>query len=678
MKKILPIILFMNLFAVSVVTAKRAQTVDDMWAMKRIQDIALSPDEQNIAFSVTEYNMENNTEQTDIWLCTAAGDNIRRLTKSPFNDISPQWLPDGSAILFLSDRNGAMQIYTLYLSGGEAGQITHLPVDIESFIISPNGNKFAFTATIFAETKSLQESAMLDQEKETSKVKAKIIDHLFFRYWDHWTDGKRTHIFICNADGSNVIDLTPGEYDAPPLDLGSIQDFVFSPDGRELAFVSNLDPMPAVTPNNDVFVVPVSGGKANKISGENTAVDNCPRYSPDGKLIVYKAMKRPGFESDQYEILLYNRETGSRISLTESFDRIPDEIIWSPDSKLIYFNAEDLGRKKIYSLDIKTGGIKTIVTEHFNTGINIGTSDKVLYFKQQAVNMPDEIFKVNSKNQIEQITFLNKPLLDQLVMNPVEDYWFDSFDGKKAHCLLLKPPFFDPDKKYPLIFLIHGGPQGMWSDDYHYRWNASMFAAPGYIVAMVNFRGSHGYGQDWCDLVSKDWGGGPYKDLMTGLDFILEKFSFIDKNKIAAAGASYGGYMVNWIATHNDRFRALVSHSGPFDLRSKYGATEELWFPEWELGGTPYENPELYEKWSPSFYVENMKKYKTPTLVIHGQYDYRVAVTQSFQMFTALQRMGVPSRLLYFPDESHFITKPQNAKLWWSEIFAWINKWINS
>ncbi len=263
-------------------------------------------------------------------------------------------------------------------------------------------------------------------------------------------------------------------------------------------------------------------------------------------------------------------------------------------------------------------------------------------------------------------------------MNPVEDYWFESFDGQKAHCLLLKPPFFDPDKKYPLIFLIHGGPQGMWNDDYHYRWNASMFAAPGFVVAMINFRGSHGYGQAWCDLVSKDWGGGPYNDLMTGLDSLLENFTFIDKNKIAAAGASYGGYMINWIATHNDRFKALVSHSGPFDLRSKYGATEELWFPEWELDGTPYENPELYEKWSPSYYVENMKKYKTPTLVIHGQYDYRVAVTQSFQMFTALQRMNVPSRLLYFPDESHFITKPQNAKLWWSEIFAWVNKWINS
>jgi len=678
MKKSLSILLILILLSVPFAAAKRAQTVDDMWAMKRIKDMTMSPDENKIAFSVTEYDMQNNSGQTDIWLCTTDGEKTKRLTTSPFNDISPQWLPDGSGILFLSDRNGTMQIFKLCLSGGEAVQITRLPVDIESFIISPKGDKFAFTSTIFADAKDLEESAARDNAIQSSKIKARVIDFLLFRYWDHWTGGKRTHVFVCNADGSNVIDLTPGEYDAPPLDLGSAQDYVFSPDGRELAFVSNTGPMPALTTNNDVFTVPVSGGEAKKISGDNQAVDNSPRYSPDGKYIAYKAMKRPGFETDQYEILLYNRETGLRKSLTESFDRTPDELIWSPDSKTLYFNAEDQGRKKIYSLEIKTGKIETIVSDHYNRGLIIGPSGENLYFKQQAVNMPDEIFMVNSKHQVEQITYLNKSLLDQLEMNPVEDYWFESFDGKKAHCILLKPPFFDPDKKYPMIFLIHGGPQGMWSDDYHYRWNASMFAAPGYVVAMINFRGSHGYGQDWCDLVSKDWGGGPYNDLMTGLDFILENFSFIDENKIAAAGASYGGYMINWIATHNDRFKALVSHSGPFDLRSKYGATEELWFPEWEFDGTPYENPELYEKWSPSYYVENMKKYKTPTLVIHGQYDYRVAVTQSFQMFTALQRMNVPSRLLYFPDESHFITKPQNAKLWWNEIFAWINKWINS
>jgi len=678
MKKTFTIILLLYLFTVPYASAKRAQTVEDMWTMKRIKDIALSPDEKQIAFSVTEYNMEKNSGQTDIWLTSSTGGNTKRLTTNPGNDLSPKWLPDGSAVLFLSDRNGSRQIYSLPLSGGEAVQMTHLPVDIESFIISPQGNRFAFTASVFADAKNLQESADLDKQRDAATVKAKVIDHLLFRYWDHWTDGKRTHVLVCDTDGSNVIDLTPGEHDAPPLDLGSVQDFVFSPNGRELAFVSNHDPVPAITTNNDVFIVPVSGGETKCITDVNNAVDNSPRYSPDGKYIAYKAMKRPGFENDQYEIILYNRETGSRKSLTESFDRSPKEIVWSPDSKTLYFNAEDQGRSKIYSLDIKTKSIETLVSEHFNTGLNIGTSGRILYFKQQAVYMPDEIFKVNSKQQVEQLTFLNKPLLDQLEMNPVEDYWFESFDGQKAHCLLLKPPFFDPNKKYPLIFLIHGGPQGMWSDDYHYRWNASMFAAPGYVVAMVNFRGSHGYGQAWCDMVSKDWGGGPYNDLMTGLDFLLENFNFIDKNKIAAAGASYGGYMINWIATHNDRFKALISHSGAFDLRSKYGATEELWFPEWEFNGTPYESPELYEKWSPSYYVENMKKYKTPTLVIHGQYDYRVTVTQSFQMFTALQRMDVPSRLLYFPDENHFITKPQNAKLWWSEIFAWINKWINT
>ncbi len=365
MKKTVTIILVLYLLTVPFASAKRAQTVDDMWAMKRIKDIALSPDEKKIAFSVTEYDMEKNSGQTNIWLTFTDGDKTKRLTTSPLNDISPQWLPDGSGILFLSDRNGSMQIYKLSLSGGEAVQLTNLPVDIESFILSPSGDKFAFTAAIFADAKSLQESAMLDKTKKTSKVKAKVIDHLLFRYWDHWTAGKRSHIFACNADGSNVIDLTPGQYDAPPLDLGSAQDYVFSPDGQELAFVSNIDPMPAVTTNNDVFVVPVSGGEAKKISGDNKAVDNSPRYSPDGKYIAYKAMKRPGFENDQYEILLYNRETGSRISFTESFDRTPDEMIWAPDSKTLYFNAEDQGRKKISKPKASKRLFRNIITQDY-------------------------------------------------------------------------------------------------------------------------------------------------------------------------------------------------------------------------------------------------------------------------------------------------------------------------
>ncbi len=671
---------FVLLLMLQTVSAeKRAMTVEDMWSMQRIGDVALSPDGSQLAFALTHYDMEKNAGHSEIWTLPTTGGKAHQLTQHKESSSLPRWMPDGSAITFLSSRNGTSQIYALPIDGGQAHQLTNVPVDIDDYIISPDGKRIAFSAKVFASAASLEQSAEMDRERENSPVKARIIDHLLFRSWNRWTDGKRTHVFVCDLKGEHVVDVTPGEYDAPPLDLGGKQDYVFSPDGLELAFVSNHTDTPAANTNNDIFLVPVAGGDAINLTYENKAVDNQPIYSPDGAFILYRAMSRPGFEADQYELVLYNRETGKRTILTESIDMSPDEVIWSPDSKTIYFNGHEKGRDPIYALDVKSQKLTKLVSDNVNSSLMISPDGGTLYFKKQSNIMPHELFACDVKNkEIRQLSTINQDLLGQLELNPTEEFWYASFDGAKVHGLLIKPPFFDPTKKYPLMFLIHGGPQGMWSDDFHYRWNTSMFASPGYIVVAINPRGSKGYGQEWCDAVSRDWGGAPYKDLMAGLDYVLDTFDFIDENKLAAAGASYGGYMVNWIATHTDRFDVLVSHAGVFDLRSKYGATEELWFPEWEFGGTPYENPELYEKWSPSYYVKNFKDYKTPTLVIHGQGDYRVPVTQAFQMFTALQRMEVPSRLIYFPDETHFVTKPQNAKLWWTEIFSWIEKWINN
>lgn len=671
------LVLFVFLSATAIALA-RPMTVEDMWAMKRIGDVQLSPDGRRLAFAMTQYDMQKNSGKTDIWLLSATGGEPKQLTWADKSSSSPRWKPDGSGIAFLSSRSGVQQIYFLPINGGEARQMTNFPVDIENFAWSPNGEQFVFQATVFADAATLQESAERDKQRGGSKVQARIIDHLFFRSWNRWTDGKRTHVFVCKTDGSDPVDVTPGEFDAPPLDLGGHQDFVFSPDGSHVAFVSNHSQMPAANTNSDIFVVSTLGGESKNITVENKAVDNQPLYSPDGVHMVYRAMKRPGFEADQYDLLLRNLKTGDSDVLTADLDLSPDEVLFSPDGKTLYFNAEEKARVTIYSLEIKSHKVKKLVAENVNKNLIISPDGRTLYFKKESNVMPSELFALDlKKGSLKQLSFVNQQRLEQLDMNPIEDFWFTSFDGKKAQGFLVKPPDFEAGKKYPLIYLIHGGPQGMWSDDFHYRWNTSMFAAPGYVVAAVNFRGSKGYGQAWCDAVSKDWGGGPYKDLMAGLDYVLDAYTFIDKEKIAAAGASYGGFMINWIAGHTGRFKALVSHDGVFDQRSMYGGTEELWFPEWEFGGTPYENPELYEKWSPSTYAANFAKYKTPILIIHGQHDFRVPVTQGMQLFTAMQRMGVPSRLLYFPDETHFVTKPQNAKLWWSEVFAWIGKWIH-
>jgi len=668
--------LFLLTFIATSAADKRAMTVEDLWAMERIGEVQLSPDGSQLVFELTRYSMEKNSGITSLWLLSTRGGEPRCLTSTETSSRMPRWTPDGAAISFLSSRNGKSEIYLLPLNGGEPSVLTDFPLDIESYIWSPNGHRLAFTAVVNPQATGIEESAAWNKAAQESAVKAYIVDQLLFRTWNQWIVNKKNHVFICDALGKNYRDMTPGDYNSPPLDLTGLQDYVFSPNSEMLAFVSNRTAMPAANTNNDIFLI-LDENNEICLTADNEAVDNFPIFSPDGNLLAYKAMKRPGFEADEYDIKIYDLRNKSVISLTDHFDLSPEEMIWSPDGKTILFNAEERGREPIYRIDLSSRKIEKLISDHMNSSLMISPDGKTLYFKRQSSIMPNELFAMDlAKRAIRRLSFINQPLLSELELYAVEDFTFTSFDGQQAHGFLVKPPFFDPQNKYPLIYLIHGGPQGMWADDFHYRWNTELFASRGYVVAAVNFRGSKGYGQEWCDAVSKDWGGGPYQDLMSGLDYLVQNYSFIDANKVAAAGASFGGYMINWIATQTDRFKALVSHAGAFDLRSKYGSTEELWFPEWEFGGTPYEQPELYEKWSPSVYVENWRKFSTPTLVTHGERDYRVPVNQALQMFTALQRMGVPSRLIVFPDEDHFVSKPQNARLWWNEVFDWIERWI--
>jgi len=656
-------------------TERSPITFDDFIQIKRVSDPQFSPDGQHIAFVMTVMDKAKNTSNSDIWIISAKGEKPWQLTSSPEADFNPRWSPDGKTIAFISTRKGSPQIWMIDPRGGEAYQLTAISTGATGVIWSPTGKHLAFTSSVYPDCDTDECNEKKNKARDESPVKAQVIDELLYRHWNAWREGKRSHVFIVAADGGEPRDVTPGDFDTPPISLGSGHDYAFSPDGKEICFVRNTDPelKMAIGTNNDLFLTPLEGGTISKLT-ENRANDNCPHYSPDQKHIAYRAMARPGFEADKYSLIIYDRQTKTTKNLTEKLDASVGEIHWAEDSSALYITYGQKGRTTLARISLKDGSIETILEGHTFRSVGISGDATQAVLLKQAMHQPPEIYALDLKTKsIKSLTQINTQLTAKLLLNQAEEFWFQGAAEAKVHGFLLKPPGFDPQKKYPLLMLIHGGPQGAFNDDFHFRWNAQMFATPGYVVATINFHGSTGYGQAFTDSISGDWGGKPYEDIMLGLDHLHAQYEFIDRDKTAAAGGSYGGYMVNWIEGHTDRFDCLISHAGVFDLRSMHGATEELWFPEWDLRGTPWSNAESYSKWSPSFYVQN---FKTPCLVIHGQLDFRVPVTQGFQLFTSLQRKGIPSKLLYYPDEGHFVLKPQNAELWWKTIHDWLAQYL--
>ena len=650
---------------------KRAVTFDDLISFGRVFDPQISPDGKTAAFVITWQLREENKSSSNIYLTGIKGENFRQLTNAKGDNNSPRWMPDGKTIAFISTRDGESQIWTISIAGGEAKKISHITTEASGLVVSPDGKWFAFSSDVYPECLNEDCNAKRREAAEKSKVKAKLFTSLPYRVWNAWKDGKRSHLFVMPADGGKAVDLTPGEYDIPPIDLGGNWDYAFSPDSKEIAFTRNPDTLVAISTNNEIYIVPVTGGTPKNISN-NPANDSQPLYSPDGKYIAYRMMRRAGFESDRRELVLYERASGKRINLTDTFDYRVDDVVWSPDSKSLFFNADDKGNVSIFHATVPDKKISTILDKGVNASLQLTPDGQTMIMARETMSLPAELFSIERDgSDLKQITFINEEKLSRLEMNSRESFWFDGAEGTRVQGLFLKPPFFSMNSKYPLIFLVHGGPQEQWRDEFHYRWNAQMFASRGYAVVMINPRGSTGYGQKFTDEISKDWGGKVYEDLMRGLDYVLRTYSCIDSNRMAAAGASFGGYMMNWILGHTDRFRCIVSHDGVFNPASAYGTTEELWFNEWEFGGTPYKNPELFKKWSPMEFVQN---FKTPTLVIHGQLDYRLDVSEGFQLFTALQRQGVKSKMLYFPDEYHFVVKPQNSELWYKTVLDWIDE----
>lgn len=648
----------------------KAMTAKDLVGSVAVSDPQISPDGRQVAFVVRQARIPQNDGFANLWVVPMDGGQARRLTTTDKSDSGPIWSPDGRHLYFVSSRKGSPAIWRVPAAGGEPEAVGGTALGVGGpLVFSPRGDRILFGGKAYPQCKDDPCNDREAKRRAGSKVVAELYDRLLYRHWNHWRHGKVNHIFALTLAGRRVADLTPGPHDAPPISLGGSPDYAVSPDGREVCFVKNTEAQVATSTNNDLFVMPAGGGNARRIT-PNKANDHSPAYSPDGRFLAYLAMRVPRYEADRLRLVLYDRRARTHRILTEDFDRSIHEFVWSPDGQGLYFTADDRGYVPIFGVKIAGGAVQRLVEKVHAQHLRVAPDGKSLVFVSQATHLPTEIYRASVEGgEPTRLTTLQRDFVERVRMHPVEHLWYAGAGGKQIHALVIKPPDFRPGRRYPMVVMIHGGPQGMSGDSFHPRWNAQLFAAPGYVLLMPNFHGSTGYGQDFTDAIGGDWGGKPYEDVMKSVEAAAKRFNFIDPKRVCAVGASYGGYLVNWIGTQTTRFRCLITHAGVYDLQSKYGTTEELWFPEREFQGTPWTNPEMYRRWSPSTHVA---RWKTPTLVIHGQHDYRVTVGQGMQLFTALQRQGVPSQFLYFPDENHFVQKPQNRLLWWKTMHQFL------
>ena len=717
------------------VRAKRPMTFEDLQKMKRLGDTAVSPDGKWLAYSVTTVNLDQNTKTAELWIqpiATSSGTSSepQKIAVAQPGDSGLQFASANKRILFLSARSGSQQIWTADFDPATGAtsnpkKLTTIATEADNALWSPDGNSIVFTSTVYPDCPAITTADAATGDKcnsdrdaalAASKVKAQIFTHLLYRHWDHYTGEKRSHLFLLTLASGALRDLTPNDpHDVPPFSLEGGGGFAISPDGKELAFTENIDPEPAISVSAKIFTLDLTNPSAKPVAISTSAGGNFnPTYSPDGKYIAWRSQARAGYESDKFRLVLYDRAAKAIKDLLPKFDNWVDEFVWAVDSMRIYFAAGTSGSVPIHSVNVSGADLKMFITPHEEAGeysdfhamrddsilvvrMTVRHPSKVVLltpYKPRTEKLPNgkewseielsaQLFDprgtiAKEKKSIASVTQINDSILAQLDLPIPESFWFQAADNTSLQGFLIPPPGFDPAKKYPLKFLIHGGPQGAWGDSWSYRWNAELFAANGYVVVMINPRGSTGYGQAIVDGVNGDWVGKPFTDLMTGLDYAEQHYPFIDKTRECALGASYGGFMANWILGHTDRFRCIVSHDGMFNPESAYGTTEEMWFNEWEFKGKPWdyygkpdaENP--FRKWSP---MMSAKNFKTPTLVIHGQRDYRLDVSEGFQLFDTLQRLSVPSKMLYFPDEGHWVLKPQNSQLWYKTVNDWVDQW---
>jgi len=607
-------------------------SVDDMLAMDRISDAQVSPDNTQIVFVVRKTDMEANKGRSDLWLVNVDGTALRRLTSHPEADSNPRWSANGKSIWFISGRSGSSQLWQISLDGGEAQQFTDMPLDVGNLVV----------------------------------------------YWDTWKDGRRNHLFVMSSAGSEPINvMSEMDADTPSMPFGGPEEITFTPDGKSIIFTArDVGKKESWSTDFDLYKVPIDGtAEPICLTAENQAWDCNPMFSPDGKMMAYLAMSRPGYESDRNRIILCSMDEGHKHVLTENWDRSASSICFSDDGGTIYTTAANIGQKSLFAINVKTGNVRCLVKEGYVSSV-AAAGERIVYGMNN-LKSPVELYSIKAGGgDVRAITAINAEKIAKAKMGEYEQFSFKGWNDEKVYCYVVKPADFEKGKKYPVAFLIHGGPQGSFGNHFHYRWNPQAYAGAGYAVVMVDFHGSTGYGQGFTDSIRGDWGGKPFEDLQKGLAAALKRYKWMDGQRVGALGASFGGYMINWAAGNwPDRFKCMVNHDGNLDERMAYFDTEELWFPEWDHLGTPWDNPEGYEKHNP---VNHVKNWKTPMLVVHGAMDFRVVDTQGIATFNVLQRLGIESKLLYFPDEGHWVLKPHNSILWHKTVIAWLDRWLKN
>jgi dipeptidyl aminopeptidase/acylaminoacyl peptidase len=684
---------------------KRLMKVDDLFRFQRVSDPQIGPDGKTVVYAVASVDLSANKTTTSLWLAPTAEGAPRQLTNPGpgKKDKHPRWSPDGKQILFESNRSGDNQLWLIDLAGGEARQMTNIATEAGTGIWSPDGKSIAFVSTVWPEYSEKPYAASNElnkkrkEEAEKNPVKAKVFSKLFFRHWDEYVEDKRKHLFVIAAAGpqgagfAEPRDVTPGDRDAYPTSstFSVGDDFTFSPDSKYLLYTAVPERDEAWSTNFDICRVPITGGKVENLTKDNPAADSAPRFSPDGKRLAYRAQKRAGFEADKWELMVVDTNssgafTGKPRSVTAGCDRSVQSFGWLSHG-ILFFTAEDNGNVSVFTVTAAPGGkVENFVEGNHNSAVSVGRG--AIAFLRAAMNHPPEVYvhrgvrdpmNKNGPDVIEiigkedNLSHTNDKLLAELNLPRPESVKV-KVEGTEMQMWILKPPGFDPKKKWPLVYLVHGGPQGAWEDGWSFRWNPELWAAQGYVIALPNPRGSTGFGQKFVDEISGDWGGKCFDDLMKGVEYV-EKLPYVDKDRMASAGASFGGYMMNWFQGHTTKFKTLISHCGVYNLESMWGTTEELWFDEWEHGGLPWDKPEAYRKHSPHLHAKN---FKTPMLIIHNDLDFRVPVGEGIQMFTTLQRLRIPSKLINFPDEGHWVQKPANSKFWHEQVFAWLTKYV--